>query len=122
LINVICSLFSYLTILFFKLWFFRSFQVLGWEEFQVRDWESIKNIIALCFFIGNYFYEIESTLIEHPTIEIICQLGDGKGIVSRFYFLKGLKKLLIANSVFQFKEDKGISDDKWAEITDFAGI
>ncbi len=95
--------------------------VLGWEEFQVRDWESIKNIIALCFFIGNYFYEIESTLIEHPTIEIICQLGDGKGTVSRFYFLEGLKKLLIAQSVFQFKEDKGICDDEWKEITDFAG-
>jgi len=96
--------------------------VLGWEEFQVRDWESIKNIIALCFFVGNYFYEIESTLIEHPTIEIICQLGDGKGTVSRFYFLKGLEKLLIAQSVFQFKEDRGISDDEWREITDFAGI
>ena len=76
---------------------------------QVRDWESIKNIIALCFFVGNYFYEIESTLIEYPCIEIICQLGDGKGTVSRFYFLKGLD--LIAQSVFQFKEDKGISDD-----------
>ncbi len=96
--------------------------VLGWEEFQVRDWESIKNIIALSFFIGNYFYEIESSLIKHPTIEIICQLGDGKGTVSRFYFLQGLKKLLIAQSVFQFKEDKGISDDAWREITDFAGI
>ncbi|MCK5679011.1 MAG: transposase [Flavobacteriaceae bacterium] len=96
--------------------------VLGWEEFQVRDWESIKNIIALCFFVGNYFYEIESTLIEHPTIEIICQLGDGKGKVSRFYFLKGLEKLLIAQSVFQFKEDREISDDEWSEITDFAGI
>jgi hypothetical protein len=96
--------------------------VLGWEEFQVRDWESIKNIIALCFFIGNYFYEIESTLIEHPTIEIICQLGDGKGTVSRFYFLKGLEKLLIAQSVFQFKEDRGISDDEWTEIIDFAGV
>ena len=96
--------------------------VLGWEEFQVRDWESIKNIIALCFFVGNYFYEIESTLIEHPTIEIICQLGDGKGKVSRFYFLKGLEKLLIAQSVFQFKEDRGISDDEWREITDFAGV
>ncbi len=96
--------------------------VLGWEEFQVRDWESIKNIIALCFFVGNYFYEIESTLIEHPTIEIICQLGDGKGKVSRFYFLKGLEKLLIVQSVFQFKEDKGISDDEWREITDFAGV
>ena len=96
--------------------------VLGWEEFQVRDWESIKNIIALSFFVGNYFYEIESTLIEHPTIEIICQLGDGKGKVSRFYFLKGLEKLLIAQNVFQFKEDRGISDDEWREITDFAGV
>ena len=96
--------------------------VLGWEEFQVRDWESIKNIIALCFFVGNYFYEIESVLIEHPTIEIICQLGDGKDKVSHFYFLKGLEKLLITQSVFQFKEDGGISDDKWREITDFARI
>ena len=96
--------------------------VLGWEEFQVRDWESIKNVIALCFFVGNYFYEIESTLIEHPTIEIICQLGDGKGTVSRFYFLKGLEKLLIAESVFHFKEDRGILDDEWREITDFAGV
>ena len=96
--------------------------VLGWEEFQVRDWESIKNIIALCFFVGNYFYEIESTLIEHPTIEIICQLGNGKGTVSRFYFLQGLEKLLIADKVFRFKEDRGISDDDWREITDFAGI
>jgi len=96
--------------------------VLGWEEFQVRDWESIKNLIALCFFIGNYFYEIESSLIEHPTVEIICQLGDGKGIVSRFFFLKGLEKLLIAESVFNFKKYKGISDDEWSEITGFAGI
>jgi hypothetical protein len=96
--------------------------VLGWEEFQVKDWESIKNIIALCFFIGNYFYEIESALIENPTIEIICQLGDGKGTISRFFFLKGLEKLLIAESVFCFKEDRGISDDAWREINGFAGI
>ena len=50
--------------------------VLGWEEFQVRDWNSIKNIIALCFFIGNYFYEIESALIDNPTIE--SNLSNGK--------------------------------------------
>lgn len=96
--------------------------VLGWEEFQVRDWNSIKNIIALCFFVGNYFYEIESVLIDNPTIEIICQLGDGKGTISRFYFLKGLEKLLIAESVFRFKEDKGISDEEWSEVTSFVGI
>ena len=37
--------------------------VLGWEEYQVRDWESIKNIISICYFIGGYFYEIQSTLM-----------------------------------------------------------
>jgi len=31
--------------------------VLGWEEYQVRDWESIKNIISICYFVGGYFYE-----------------------------------------------------------------
>jgi len=44
-------------------------EVLGWEEFQVRDFESIKNIIALGFFIGGYFYEIESELIKDTTIQ-----------------------------------------------------
>jgi len=39
-----------------------------------------------------------------------------------FYFLKGVQKLLIAQSVFQFKEDRGISDDEWREITDFTGV
>jgi len=39
---------------------------LGWEQFQVRDWESIKNLIAIAFFIGGYFYEIESELANHP--------------------------------------------------------
>ena len=54
--------------------------------------------------------------------EIVCQLGNEKGKVSRFYFLKGLKKLLIAQSVLQFKENNGISDELWAEMNAFAGI
>jgi len=93
--------------------------VLGWEEFQVRDWESIKNIIALCFFVGGYFYEIESSLIDNPTIEIICELGNGKGTISRYYFLKGLEKLAIAQSVLKFKEDNEISDEEWGEMMAF---
>ncbi|MFN8456512.1 MAG: hypothetical protein U0401_17890 [Anaerolineae bacterium] len=40
--------------------------VLGWEEFQVRDYESIKNIIALAYFVGGYFYEIDSDLTQNP--------------------------------------------------------
>ena len=69
--------------------------VLGWEEFQVQDWESIKNIIAICFFVGEYFYEIESELTHNPTVIMICNLGEGKGKITRFYFLEGLKKALL---------------------------
>ena len=96
--------------------------VLGWEEFQVRDWNSIKNIIALCFFIGNYFYEIESALIDNPTIEIICQMGNGKDKVTRYFFLEGLKVLLIAQKAFRLKKELEISDETWQEMQSFAGI
>ena len=96
--------------------------VLGWEEFQVRDWDSIKNIIALCFFIGNYFYEIESSLVDNPTIEIICQMGNGKDKVTRYFFLEGLKVLLIAQKAFRLKKELEISDETWQEMQTFAGI
>jgi hypothetical protein len=41
-------------------------EVVGWEEFQVRDYTAIKNIIALAFFVGGYFYEIGSDLTKNP--------------------------------------------------------
>lgn len=96
--------------------------VLGWEEFQVRDWDSIKNILALCFFIGNYFYEIESALIDNPTIEIICQMGNGKGTVSRHFFLEGLKVMLITENTLRLRKELEISDETWQEMETFAGI
>lgn len=46
--------------------------VLGWEEFQVGDYQSIQNLIALGFFIGGYFYEIESVLVENSVFKNIC--------------------------------------------------
>lgn len=79
-------------------------EVLGWEEFQVRDYETIKNIIALAYFVGGYFYEIGSDLTKNPVIALIAQLGGGKGKVTRRYFLEGLKKLLIHQSVERFIE------------------
>jgi len=90
--------------------------VLGWEDFQVRDFESIKNLIALCFFIGGYFYEIESELIENITIQYICELGGGKGKCTRYYFLQGLAKLLTYNAIEQFVEEKEISDQQFEQM------
>jgi len=73
--------------------------VLGWEQFQLRDYLSIKNVIALAYLVAGYFYHIGSELAENPMIELIAQLGGGKGQVTRYFILEGLKKLLLYQSV-----------------------
>ena len=93
--------------------------VLGWEEFQVRDYESIKNIIALAYFIGGYFYEIGSDLATNPTIALIAQLGGGKGKVTRYYFLQGLKQLLVYKQVARFVKEQKIELNTLAAMMDF---
>jgi len=90
--------------------------VLGWIEIQVRDFESIKNIIALCFFIGGYFYEMESELIENTTIQYICDLGGGKGKYTRYYFLQGLAKMLTYKAVEQFVDEQDISYEQFEQM------
>ncbi len=90
--------------------------VLGWEEFQVRDFESIKNIIALCYFIGAYFFGIESELCENTTIQYICDLGGGKGKYTRYFFLQGLAKMLTYNAIEQFVEEQDISDEQFERM------
>jgi hypothetical protein len=94
-------------------------EVLGWEEFQVRDYESIKNIIALAFFVGGYFYEIGSDLTKNPVIVLIAQLGGGKGKVTRRYFLEGLKKLLIHQSVERFIDEQEVETGTLEEMMRF---
>jgi hypothetical protein len=93
--------------------------VLGWEEFQVRDYGSIKNIIALAYFVGGYFYAIGSELTHNPIIELIAQLGGGKGQVSRYYFVQGLKKLLIHARVARFVKEQAISDETLEQMRAF---
>ncbi|MDQ7061790.1 MAG: transposase [Sulfurimonas sp.] len=96
--------------------------VLGWEEYQVRDWESIKNIIAICFFVGGYFYEIKSELTNNQTIQMICDLARSKGKITHYFFLEGLRLLLIAWSVQDFRLKNDISDKLFAEMQAYAGI
>ena len=90
--------------------------ILGWEESQIRDFESIKNIIALCFFIGGYFYEIESELIKNVTFQSLCDLGDGKGKYTRHYFLQGLAKILTYNMVEKFVEEQGLNSQQFENM------
>lgn len=68
-------------------------QELGWENFRIRDFEGIKNLIALVYFIAGYFYEVEHELVKHPAAQWLAQLGNGKGKVTPHYILKGIAKL-----------------------------
>jgi len=77
--------------------------VLGWEEAQVRDYASIRGLLALAMYLAGYFYASDSDLIDNPAIALICLLGGGKGTVTRYFFLKGLQKLLIYRSVLHFQ-------------------
>ena len=95
---------------------------LGWEEYQVRDWESIKNIISICYFIGGYFYEIHSELIENETVQMICNLARNKGKITHHFFLEGLKILLLAWHVENFKKENHISDEMFRQMQVYAGI
>jgi hypothetical protein len=67
---------------------------LGWETFQVRDFESIKNLLALVFFLAGYFNELNQTIQEHETFQFIALLGGGKGIISVTFILRGIQKLI----------------------------
>jgi hypothetical protein len=96
--------------------------VLGWEEYQVRDWESIKNIISICYFIGGYFYEIQSELIENETIQMICGIARNKGKITHRFFLEGLKMLLLTWHVENYKIENNISDEMFRQMQAYAGI
>lgn len=96
--------------------------VLGLEEFQVRDFESIKNIISICFFVGGYFYEIEDILTKNETIQLICKLGNGKGKITRHYFLQGLEVILKAQRFNNFISEYEISKEQIQEMYEYAGI
>ena len=89
---------------------------LGWETFQVRDFVAIQHLIVLCYFIGGYFYEIEDQLIENEWMRQICKLGNGKGKITKVFFLRGLKKVAHYLEMKQFMEDNNLTEEKLIEL------
>ena len=88
---------------------------LGWEEFRIHDYESIKNIIALTFFIGGYFYEIEDEIADNKYACWLAELGGGKGKITRHFFMKGLSIMLQAIKLKRYMEVNEISQQEMEE-------
>jgi len=92
---------------------------LGWESFQVRNFQAIKNILLLGFFVGAYFCEFESQLIDNPLVVLICDLANSKGKVSRHFFMKGLVMLANWQLAQQFFKEQDFSKDDLEKLMDF---
>jgi hypothetical protein len=87
-------------------------QNLGWETFQVRDFESIKNLLAVAFFLVGYFKELQEELEKHPLAAFLCQLAHSKGKTTPFFLLKGLERLVHYQQVAQWMKEYDISQEQ----------
>ena len=84
-------------------------EALGWEEFQVQHFLAIQNIISLAFYVGAYFYEIQSDIVKNYQFKIICQLAKCKGKFTRHFFLEGLVILAHVALFEQYVKENNLS-------------
>lgn len=87
-------------------------EVLGWEDNRIPDYNVVKNLISLIYFVAGYFYEIEDQLTQDKTIEWIAQLGGGKGKITRHFILNGFAQLINYKLAQRFFEQQDISPEQ----------
>jgi hypothetical protein len=97
-------------------------QNLGWEAFQVRDFNSIKNLLALAFFLVGFFPELENELKEHPLAIHLCHLAKSKGKVSLHFLLNGLELLVNFQQVSFWMKQNDISKEQIEQLLQEIGI
>ena len=91
-------------------------QNLGWEDFQIRDFNSIKNLLAFALFLVGYFPDLEEELKSDPLVILLCNLAQSKGKITLHFMLEGLKILVAAQQVEQWKHDFNISNEQINEL------
>jgi hypothetical protein len=85
---------------------------LGWQDFQIRNFTAIQNIIALAFFVGAYFFEIESEITKNYQFKAICQLAKCKGKYTKHFFLQGLMILTHVALFQQYVKEQNLSQSE----------
>lgn len=85
---------------------------LGWEEMQVREFKAIENLISLCFYVAAYLYDIGDEEAYDDYAVMLSELGDGKGVISRHFILKGIH---VVSNHYKYQwhmEKKKVSKEK----------
>ena len=88
----------------------------GGKAIQVRDYESSKDLVYLCFFVSAYFYAIGDRLSEKEYIVFLAELGEGKGKVTRHFILLGIRNMLIHYSVGRFFKENKVKEETKKEM------
>lgn len=93
-------------------------QNMGWETFQVRDFNAIANLLALAFFLVGYFKELQEELAKHPFASFLCKLALSKGKITIFFLLQGLEKMIAYQEVTQWMKQENITHQQVDELID----
>lgn len=91
-------------------------QNLGWEAFQVRDFNSIKNLLGIAFFLVGFFPELTAELETDPLAIRLCQLAHSKGKITLHFLLKGLEKLVHYEEVSRWMNEYEVTNEQIKEL------
>jgi Transposase DDE domain len=91
-------------------------QNLGWEDFQVRDFNSIKNLLAIAFFLVGYFPELEDELRKHHLAAELCSLAKSKGKITIHFLIQGLQMVAHFQIVQQWINQNDIQQHQIDEL------
>lgn len=97
-------------------------QGLGWEEMQIKNFKGIQNLLAVCFYVASYLYEMGKEKAFDDYAILLAKLGDGKGKVTKHFVIKGIRKLLTYHLVDQFFKENNVSQEKQNELSDAVEI
>jgi len=89
---------------------------------SVKDLKSIKNIIAITYLVGAYYYEIGEGLIDEEFIELLAEMGFGKGKTGRVYLARGLEDIITMVRTLNWLKTKKIPKEKLQKLLDQIGM
>lgn len=84
---------------------------LGWETVQVRDFTAIQNLLSICFFVACYLYRIGKQKIHDDYVVLLSEIGGGKGKVTRYFILKGLKCIFQKHRADKVFKRRNVSEE-----------
>jgi hypothetical protein len=95
---------------------------MGWEDIQIQDFQSIQNLLSICFFLAAYLYDIKEQEVQDDFIILLAKIGGGKGVVSRHYIFEGIQQIVNKHRIDRILEEEKVSQQTMEDMYTFGGI